>query len=72
MNVTYNGRTYRVIYTAEGDLWARDVINNPPRPKANSVNAALTAVSLDDWPAYITAKRKGESWQITQSGPTKS
>lgn len=29
---THNGTTYRVIYTAEGDLWARDVITNPPKP----------------------------------------
>lgn len=30
MNATYNGRTYRVIYTAEGDLWARDILANIP------------------------------------------
>lgn len=27
----HNGQQYRVIYTAEGDLWARDVLANPPK-----------------------------------------
>lgn len=27
----HNGKQYRVIYTAEGDLWARDVLANPPK-----------------------------------------
>ena len=27
---THNGQQYRVIYNANGDMWARDVLLNPP------------------------------------------
>ena len=29
---THNGQQYRVIYNANGDMWARDVLLNPPMP----------------------------------------
>lgn len=30
---THQGKQYRVIYTADGDLWARDVLANPPKAR---------------------------------------
>ena len=37
MTATHQGKEYRVIYNADGDLWARDVIANPPKARKRRV-----------------------------------
>ena len=46
ITATSNGAEYRVIYTAQGNLWAHDVISNPPKPKKRyTPNAASFATN---------------------------